>query len=141
MKQVGVQNTNGRKQGKRPCHNHGLQEEGFGSWTCLEISQGNSPREMRGPGDLIDFQGLHLPLSRIARSALQTKGDRRPAGMNKLLLTKTQHNKEVYKGEKTGVRQPMRNKDTVQLCRDEITKAKDHRDLSLKNYMKGNKKS
>lgn len=61
--------------------------------------------------------------------------------MNKFLLTQNQHNKEVYKGRKTGVRQPMRNKDTVQLCRDEIMKAKDHRDLSLKNYMKGKKKS
>lgn len=140
MKQVRVQHTNGRKQGKRQGHNHGLQEEGFGSWTCLEASQGNTPREKRGPGDLIDFQGLHLPISRIAHSALQNKGDRRPAGMNKLLLTKTQHSKEVCKGGKAGVRQPMSNKDTVRVCRDEITKAKDHRDLSLTNYMKGNQK-
>lgn len=122
-------------------HNHGLQEEGFDSWTCWETSQGNSPTEMRGPGDLIDFQGLHLPICRIAHSALQTKGDRRPAGRSKLLLTKTQHNKEVYKRGKTWVRQPMRNKDTVQLCRDEIMKDKDQRDFSLKNYMKDNNKS
>lgn len=47
----------------------------------------------------------------------------------------------MYKGGKTGVRQPMRNKDTVEVCRDEIMKAKDHRDLSLTNYFKGNKKS
>lgn len=53
--------------------------------------------------------------------------------MNKLLLTNTQHNKEVYKGGKTGVRQPTRKKDIVQVCRDEITKAKDFKDLSLTN--------
>lgn len=133
MKQVRVQNTNGRKKGKRQGQNHVLQEEGFSSWICLETSQGNSPREKRSPGDLIDFQGLHLPIPRIAHSALWTKGDRRPAGMNKLLLTNTQHNKEVYKGGKRGVRQPTRKKDTVQVCRDEITKAKDFKDLSLTN--------
>lgn len=39
---------------------------------------GTIPRKQsqrdEGPGDLIDFQGLDLPISRIAHSVLQAKG-------------------------------------------------------------------
>ena len=60
--------------------------------------------------------------------------------VNKELLTKLGHKKEVYKSWKQGQVTQEEYRDTVQLCRDGVRKAKAHLELNLARDVKGNKK-
>ena len=60
--------------------------------------------------------------------------------VNKELLTKLGHKKEVYKSWKQGQVTQEEYRDTVQLCRDGVRKAKAHLELNLARDVKHNKK-
>lgn len=102
-----------------------FRREDFVQGPAWKHPMGTVP-ERRGAGELTDFQGSPPPRSRMVHPALCSKGGRRPAWINKMLLTKLQHKKEEYKRWKTGVKQSRRNKDTVQVCSNEVRKAKAH---------------
>ena len=59
---------------------------------------GCSPGEKSGLGEVVDFQGLPPPISRMVHASKwgeKSKGGRRQAWRNKELVTKVNHKKEV----------------------------------------------
>lgn len=58
-----------------------------------------SSRKKSAPADLVGYQGLCPPSSRMAHLACRksSKGIRRPAWMNEELLTKLGHKDEAHK--------------------------------------------
>ncbi|GAB0204561.1 hypothetical protein GRJ2_002921700 [Grus japonensis] len=87
-------------------------------------------------GHLLRAQEQCIPTKRKSG-----KNTRRPAWMNKELLSKVKHKKEAYRGWKQGQVAWEGYREIVRAARDQIRKAKALIELHLARDIKGNKKS
>lgn len=68
------------------------------------------------------------------------KGSRKPAWMNKELLTKLSNKGNAYKTQEQRQVTREENRGTGQACRHRPWNAKAHQELNLRRFMKGNEK-
>ncbi|GAB0192671.1 hypothetical protein GRJ2_001732400 [Grus japonensis] len=105
------------------------------SWDKALEGRGAQDSWLVFKGHLLQAQERCSPTKRKS-----SKYTRRPAWMNKELLGKLKHKKEVYRGWKQGQVAWRGYRETVQAARDQVRKAKALIELNLARDVKGNKK-
>lgn len=85
---------------------------------------------------LLQSQEWFMPISRKSN-----KGGRRPTPKTKMLLTKLKCKNEAYKRWQQDHAAQEEYKDTVQVCGNDVQKAKAHLELNMARDVNGNQKS
>ncbi|KFV17142.1 hypothetical protein N339_01295, partial [Pterocles gutturalis] len=109
---------------------------GRGPWDKAQEGRGAQERWLKFKDHFLHAQGRCIPTKRKAG-----KNARKPAWMNKELLSKLRQKKEAYRGWKQRQVAWGQYRNTVREARDQVRKAKAQTELNIAKDVKGNRKN